>query len=372
MRIYLAGPLFTQAERAWNERIADRGPLGRRPGAAWFALSDLHLPPDAAACELQMHERGARYGQLIEATRPLAPVRTAVVHPCDRLSLEGALEAAKRGLILPILVGPRGRINAAAAEAGVDLGHVEIVDTPHSHAAAARAVALVREGRTEALMKGKLHTDELMEAIVDHTTGLRTERRMSHVFALDVPSYPRPLFVTDAAINIDPDIDVLRDIVQNAIDLAHALGMDEPKVALLSAVETVNPQIPSTLDAAALSKMSERGQIKGGIVDGPLAMDNAMDAEAAKTKGVTGLVAGHAEVLIVPNLESGNMLAKELAFVAGAEAAGIALGATVPIILTSRADGEKARLASCAIAVLYRYWQENGQPIGVRLAEAAE
>ncbi|MCB2052641.1 MAG: bifunctional enoyl-CoA hydratase/phosphate acetyltransferase [Geminicoccaceae bacterium] len=309
--------------------------------------------PRVVLPEVHLHERGARYGQLIEATRPLAPVRTAVVHPCDRLSLEGALEAAKRGLILPILVGPRGRINAAAAEAGVDLGHVEIVDTPHSHAAAARAVALVREGRTEALMKGKLHTDELMEAIVDHTTGLRTERRMSHVFALDVPSYPRPLFVTDAAINIDPDIDVLRDIVQNAIDLAHALGMDEPKVALLSAVETVTPKLPSTLKAAALCKMAERGQIEGGLLDGPLAFDNAVSPAAAEAKGIRSPVAGRADILVAPDLESGNMIAKQLIHLAGADAAGIVLGARVPVMLTSRADDVLARLASAALAQLF-------------------
>ena len=309
--------------------------------------------PRVVLPEVHLHERGARYGQLIEATRPLAPVRTAVVHPCDRLSLEGALEAAKRGLILPILVGPRGRINAAAAEAGVDLGHVEIVDTPHSHAAAARAVALVREGRTEALMKGKLHTDELMEAIVDHTTGLRTERRMSHVFALDVPSYPRPLFVTDAAINIDPDIDVLRDIVQNAIDLAHALGMDEPKVALLSAVETVTPKLPSTLKAAALCKMAERGQIEGGLLDGPLAFDNAVSPAAAEAKGIRSPVAGRADILVAPDLESGNMIAKQLIHLAGADAAGIVLGARVPVMLTSRADDVLARLASAALPQLF-------------------
>jgi len=309
--------------------------------------------PRATLPEVHLHERGARYRQLIEATRDLAPIVTAVVHPCDALSLSGALDAGEQGLIQPILIGPRARIEAAAAEAGRSLDGVEIVDVPHSHAAAARAVALVRESRAEALMKGKLHTDELMGAVVDRAAGLRTERRMSHVFALDVPSYPKPLFVTDAAINIDPDLDDLRDIVQNAIDLARALGVAAPKVALLSAVETVTPKLPSTVKAAALCKMAERGQIVGGVLDGPLAFDNAVSKAAAEAKGIASPVAGDADILVAPDLESGNMIAKQLIHLAGAEAAGIVLGARVPIMLTSRADDVLARLASAAIAQLY-------------------
>ena len=309
--------------------------------------------PRATLPEVHLHERGARYRQLIEATRDLAPIVTAVVHPCDALSLSGALDAGEQGLIQPILIGPRARIEAAAAEAGRSLDGVEIVDVPHSHAAAARAVALVRESRAEALMKGKLHTDELMGAVLDRAAGLRTERRMSHVFALDVPSYPKPLFVTDAAINIDPDLDDLRDIVQNAIDLARALGVAAPKVALLSAVETVTPKLPSTVKAAALCKMAERGQIVGGVLDGPLAFDNAVSKAAAEAKGIASPVAGDADILVAPDLESGNMIAKQLIHLAGAEAAGIVLGARVPIMLTSRADDVLARLASAAIAQLY-------------------
>lgn len=304
--------------------------------------------PDA-----HLHERGARYRELIDATHALAPVRMAVVHPCDALSLGGALEAASQGLIAPILVGPRGRIEQAAAEAGRSLDRVEIVDAPHSHAAAERAVALIREGGAEALMKGKLHTDELMDAVVSREKGLRTERRISHVFVLDVPHYPKPLFITDAAINIFPDLDTKRDIVQNAIDLAHALGVARPKVAILSAVETVYPKIPSTIDAAALCKMWDRGQITGGELDGPLAFDNAVSKAAAEAKGIASEVAGDADILIAPDLEAGNMIAKQLVHLAGAESAGIALGARAPIVLTSRADGVMSRLASAAMAQLY-------------------
>ena len=318
--------------------------------------------PRATLPEVHLHERGARYRQLIEATRDLAPIVTAVVHPCDALSLSGALDAGEQGLIQPILIGPRARIEAAAAEAGRSLDGVEIVDVPHSHAAAARAVALVRESRAEALMKGKLHTDELMGAVVDRAAGLRTERRMSHVFALDVPSYPKPLFVTDAAINIDPDLDDLRDIVQNAIDLARALGVAAPKVALLSAVETVTPKLPSTVKAAALCKMAERGQIAGGVLDGPLAFDNAVSKAAAEAKGIASPVAGDADILVAPDLESGNMIAKQLIHLAGAEAAEIVLGGRVPIMLTSRADAVLARLASAAIAQLYVRRHAEGAP----------
>lgn len=310
--------------------------------------------------DVHLHERGARYRDLIEATRDLAPVRMAVVHPCDTLSLKGALEAASQGLIVPVLVGPRARIEQAAAEGGCNLDGVEIVDVPHSHAAAAAAVALVRSGKAGALMKGKLHTDELMEPVVDRATGLRTERRMSHVFALDVPHYPKPLFITDAAINIFPDLDTKRDIVQNAIELAQALGIERPKVAILSAVETVYPKIPSTIDAASLCKMWDRGQIVGGVLDGPLAFDNAVSRTAAAAKGIVSEVAGDADILIVPDLEAGNMIAKQLVHLAGAESAGIVLGARVPIVLNSRADGVISRLASAAMAQIYIHHMKKG------------
>ena len=302
--------------------------------------------------EIHMHEQGARYRQLIEATRSIQALRIAVVHPCDELSLAGALEARSQGLIDPVLVGPRAKMLKTAAAAGRSLDGIELVDVPHSHAAAARAVELARTGAVRALMKGALHTDELMAAVVDAATGLRTERRMSHVFALDVPTYPKPLLITDAAINIEPDLDTKRDIVQNAIDLAHALGLAAPKVAILSAVETVYPKIRSTVEAAALCKMVDRGQITGGIVDGPLAFDNAVSRAAASTKAIVSPVAGDADVLVVPDLESGNMLAKQLIYLSGAESAGIVLGARVPIVLTSRSDSVLSRLASCALAVL--------------------
>jgi phosphotransacetylase len=262
---------------------------------------------------------GSRYRRLLEAARQYAPIRTAIVHPCDAVSLVSAMEARTAGLIVPVLVGPLQKIVKAAADAGCELKDVEIVDVPHSHAAAERAVALGRECKVEALMKGALHTDELMASVVDKVGGLRTERRMSHVFALDVPHYAKPLFITDAAVNIAPDLDTKRDIIRNAIDLAHALGIAAPKVAILAAVETVSAKMPSTIDAAALCKMADRGQIVGGILDGPLAFDNAI---------------------------------KQLVYLAGAQAAGIVLGARLPIILTSRADGDEARLASCAIAQL--------------------
>ncbi|WP_099827114.1 bifunctional enoyl-CoA hydratase/phosphate acetyltransferase [Oceaniglobus indicus] len=309
--------------------------------------------PRVVLPEVHLHEQGAQYARLIAATAALAPVRTAVVHPCDALSLGGAIEAAQQGMILPVLVGPRARIDAAAQDAGCNLDGIEIIDTPHSHAAAAAAVALVREGKVAALMKGSLHTDELLEAAIDSTLGLRTERRMSHVYALDVPTYPKPLLITDAAINIDPDLTTKRDIIQNAIELAQALGIDLPRVAILSAVETVNPRIASTLDAAALCKMADRGQITGGLIDGPLAFDNAISPVAVAAKGIVSDVAGQADILVAPDLESGNMIAKQLIYLAGADAAGIVLGARVPIILTSRADSRVSRLASCAMAQLF-------------------
>ena len=303
--------------------------------------------------EVHLHVQGAQYARLIAATENLDPVRTAVVHPCDPLSLTGALDAARKGMIIPILVGPLVKIEAAAQEAGQSLEGVEIVDAPHSHCAAASAVALVRAGKVSALMKGSLHTDELMEAVVDTALGLRTERRMSHVYVLDVPSYPKPLLITDAAINIYPDLNIKRNIVQNAIDLALALGTIQPKVAILSAVETVNPRMASTVDAAALCKMADRGQITGGLLDGPLAFDNAISPEAVAAKGIISAVAGNADILVAPDLEAANMLAKQLIYLSGADAAGIVLGAKLPIILTSRADSPVSRLASCALAQLF-------------------
>jgi phosphate acetyltransferase len=289
---------------------------------------------------------------LIAAAQKHAPAKTAVAHPCDSSSLEGVMEAASLGLIDPILVGPEARIRAVASEAKLDLGQTQIVEAEHSHDAAAKAVALIREGRAEVLMKGSLHTDEIMGAVVARETGLRTSRRISHCFIMDVPGHEQPLIITDAAVNIAPDLKVKVDIIQNAIDLAHALGQAEVRVAILSAMETVNPEVPSTLEAAALCKMADRGQITGAILDGPLALDNAISAEAAKIKKIGSPVAGRASILVVPDLEAGNMLAKSLSFLADADAAGIVLGAKVPIVLTSRADEETAKLASCAVAQL--------------------
>jgi phosphate acetyltransferase len=300
----------------------------------------------------RQHEK---YDALIARSRELAPVRTAVAHPCDETSLSAAVEAAALGLIVPILVGPSARVRKLAAGLHLDIESLELVDVPHSHAAAAKAVELVRAGKADALMKGSLHTDELMAEVLRPDTGLRTARRVSHVFVMDVPMYAKPLFITDAAINIFPSLEDKVDIAQNAIDLAHALGIDTPKVAVLSALETVTSKIPSTIDAAALCKMAERGQIRGALVDGPLAFDNAISAEAARMKDIRSSVAGDADILLVPDLEAGNMLAKELTFLANADAAGIVLGARVPIILTSRADNRRARMASCAVAVLYAH-----------------
>ena len=296
--------------------------------------------------------RHEKYQRLIDACRALPPTPTAVAHPCDESSLEGACEAARLGLIAPILVGPAERIRRVAEGCGADIGGLEIVDVPHSDAAAAMAVQLVREGRAEALMKGSLHTDELMAAVVRRDTGLRTARRVSHCFVMDVPMHEQALIITDAAVNIAPTLEEKADILQNAIDLAHALGVAEVRVAILSAMETVNPKVPSTVEAAALCKMVDRHQVTGALVDGPLALDNAIDLEAARIKKIDSPVAGCANVLMVPDLESGNMLAKSLSFLAGADAAGIVLGARVPIILTSRADSLLTRLASCAVAVL--------------------
>ncbi len=305
--------------------------------------------------EVHLHERGVHWNPMIETARRFAPAPTAVVHPCDAASLEGAYAAREAGLIVPVLVGPRRKIEAAARAAGLALDGIAIVDAPHSHAAAERAVSLARAGQVAALMKGALHTDEILAAVIPRETGLRTERRMSHVYALDVPSYPKPLFLTDAAVNIAPSLEQKRDIVQNAIDLARALGIAQPKVAVLSAVETVSTKLVSTLDAASLCKMAERGQITGGLVDGPLAFDNAVSRAAAAAKAIVSPVAGDADILVVPDLVSGNMLAKQLIHLAGADAAGILLGARVPIVLTSRADSPQVRLASCALAQLFAH-----------------
>jgi len=287
------------------------------------------------------------------------PLKTAIVHPTDGVSLRGAVEAAKAALIEAVLVGPEDKIRTTAREENIDLSPYEIVPTPHSHAAAEMAVQMVREGKVEALMKGKLHTDELMHAVVDKEKGLRTGRRMSHVSMIDIPKFPRPLFVTDAAININPDLATKADIVQNAIDLFAAVGLGTPRVALLSAVETVNQEIPSTLDATALCKMAERGQITGALLDGPLAFDNALSEEAAAIKGIRSQVAGRADILLVPDIESGNILLKQMVLLSGAEMAGVVVGARVPIILTSRADGDVARKASCALALLMVRGRKN-------------
>lgn len=314
--------------------------------------------------EMHDHVAGGRrthLSRLLAMAEHPEPIRVAVVHPVDRESMLGVAAAASRQLIVPVLVGPEARIRAAARESDVDISDWELHDAPHSDASAERGVALVRAGTAEALMKGALHTEEFMHPVLAHAGGLRTERRVSHVYCMDLPTYPRPLFITDAAINIAPDLAAKRDIVQNAIELLHVLGVSQPKVALLSATEEVNPQIPSTLDAASLCKMADRGQITGGLLDGPLAFDNAVSVAAARTKHIESPVAGLADVLVVPDLESGNMLAKQLHYLGDAVAAGIVLGARVPIILTSRADDTISRLTACAIAVLMvRHGQRQG------------
>ena len=292
-----------------------------------------------------------KYERLLERCASLGPVLAAVAHPCEATALAGAVEAARMGLIAPLLVGPVAKIVASAESAGIDLGGLELVDVPHSHAAAAKAVELVREGRAEVLMKGSLHTDELMSAVVARD-GLRTSRRISHAFIMDVPAYHKVLVVTDAAINIAPSLEEKADICRNAIDLCVSLGLEAPKVAILAAVETVTTKMPATIDAAALCKMAERGQIKGGKLDGPLAFDNAISRQAAETKGIASEVAGDPDILLAPDLEAGNILAKQLSFLAGADSAGLVLGARVPVILNSRADGVRSRVASCAVAAL--------------------
>jgi len=302
-----------------------------------------------------------KYEQLLARCRALPPVPTAVAYPCEASALAAALDAAAEGLIAPILVGPAATIRAVAAAAGRDLGSAEVVDVEGSQAAAARAVALVREGRAELLMKGSLHTDELLGAVVARETGLRTGRRLSHAFLMDVPTYHKVLLVTDGAINIAPTLDEKADICQNAIDLARAFGVAQPKVAILAAVETVTTKMPATIDAACLCKMAERGQITGGLLDGPLAFDNAISAEAARTKQIMSPVAGDPDILLAPDLEAGNILAKQLSFLANADSAGLVLGARVPIILTSRADSVRSKVASCAVAVLAAHARRQGR-----------
>ena len=297
-----------------------------------------------------------KFTRLVGRASAAGAIRTIVVHPCEATALHSVIEARKAGLITPIIVAPQRKLADIAATAGVDLTGIELVDAPHSHAAAAQAVALIQAGHGELLMKGSLHSDELLHEVTAKDGGLRTERRISHVFIMDVRDYPDPLFITDAAVNIFPDLTAKADIVQNAIDLHLGLGLGEPRVAILSAVETVTPKIPSTIDAAALCKMADRGQITGGLLDGPLALDNAISPEAARIKGIVSPVAGRAQILVAPDLEAGNMLAKNLTFLGKADAAGLVLGARVPIILTSRADSERTRLASCAVAVLYAHY----------------
>jgi phosphotransacetylase/acyl dehydratase len=304
--------------------------------------------------QLSRHER---FRTLLARAAGQPPVPTAVAYPCDTLSLGAAAEAAQAGLIAPILVGPATNIRAVALAAGIDIAPFRLVDVPAIGAAAEQAVALVRNGEARMLMKGSLHTDALMHEVVSRDSGLRTDRRLSHIYLMDVPSYSRPLMVTDAEINISPDVEAKRDIIQNAINLAHVMGIDKPRVALLSAVETVNPKLRSTMEAAALCKMADRGQITGGVLDGPLAFDNAVSPQAAAEKGIISPVAGQADILVVPDLEAGNMLAKQLIFLARADAAGVVLGARAPIILTSRADGPRTRMASCTVAVLLAHTQ---------------
>ena len=302
------------------------------------------------AAPVQTH---ANYERLIARAKQVPPATTVVVHPCDETSLRAVAEAAEAGIIIPTLVGPKASIAALARQHGIDISRFELIDAVDADEAAAQGVKLIHEAKGELLMKGSLHTDELMRAVTASATGLRTARRISHVFVMDVPTYPEPLLITDAAINIFPDLDAKRDIIQNAIDLFTQAGLGTPRVAIVSAVETVTSKIPSTIEAAALCKMAERGQITGGVLDGPLAFDNAIDPDAAKIKGIHSPVAGRAQILVVPDLEAGNMLAKNLSFLAQADAAGIVLGARVPIILTSRADSVRTRMASCAVAVLY-------------------
>ncbi|MFO1040043.1 MAG: bifunctional enoyl-CoA hydratase/phosphate acetyltransferase [Geminicoccaceae bacterium] len=332
-------------------------------GTAEIAAPREKLQLEAKSLPEISFRRHAKYDQLIQANKAIPPIICSVCHPCEETALQGAVEAAMEGIIDPILIGPRVRIETLAEELGLDLSPYEIIDTPHSHASAAKAVEIVRTGRAQLLMKGSLHTDEIMREVVAKDTGLRTARRISQVYLMDVPTYPEPLLITDGAINIAPDLETKADILQNAIDLHIGLGLGEPRVAILSAVETINPKMPGTLDAAALCKMTDRGQIKGAVVDGPLALDNAISSEAASIKGIKSPVAGRAQILLVPDLEAGNMLAKNLTFMASADAAGIVLGAKVPMILTSRSDGARTRIASAAVAALYAHYLAQKQPV---------
>ena len=357
--------VLTTLVRCGGQVIAE-GVAEVRPPDQHAVMEDTELPGITVA-------RHRHIERLMAVCRGLPPMRTAVVAPEEEAALLGAIAGGKAGLIVPILIGNAARIRSTAAACGADLTGCEIEDAPSDDAAAARAVEMVLAGKAAALMKGHLHTDTLLRHVVKSNGGLRTGRRISHVFVLDAPSLPDLILVTDAAINITPTLDDKVDIVQNAIDLALSLGIVQPKVGILAAVETVNPKMPSTLDAAALSKMAERGQIHGGIVDGPLAMDNAISLLAARTKGLTSKVAGRADILVAPNLEAGNILAKEFTFAAQAEGAGLVMGAKVPILLTSRSDGELARLFSCAVAVLYAHWKTTGcSALAPKLDEAAE
>jgi phosphate acetyltransferase len=355
-----------------SEVVFDCDAVNQRGEQVYRGLARVLAPttkvrqPKTQLHEVSLRRRHHVFEDLVERCKALEPISVAVCHPCDQVSLEGPLEAYKAGLIEPILVGPEAKIRSVAEEFGMDIAGLRIIDTIHSHDSAEKAVALCRSGEAEALMKGSLHTDEMMHEVASRERGLRTSRRISHVFIMDVPTYPRMLLISDAAINIYPSLEDKVDITQNAIDLAQCLGVPEPKVAILSAVETVYPKINSTVEAAALCKMADRGQITGGILDGPLAFDNAISAEAARIKKIKSPVAGQADVLLVPDLEAGNMLAKQLSYLADADAAGIVLGARVPVVLTSRADSAKARLASCAVAVLFAHARRAG---GTRAAE---
>ncbi|MGL6110953.1 MAG: bifunctional enoyl-CoA hydratase/phosphate acetyltransferase [Rubrivivax sp.] len=353
----IAGTLTVKEKRLDGHQIVfgchvTNGGIDLMTGTVTVAAPTRHIAfTDMATPEIVLRHTDV-FSRLLKRCEGMPPVPCAVVHPCDRDSLLGPLEAARRGLIVPVLVGPEAKIRAVAAEAGADLTGLRIVSTEHSHEAAEKAVAMARAGEVQALMKGSLHTDELMGAVVASATGLRTARRISHVFVLDVPAYPRMLLITDAAISVAPDARAKADIAQNAIDLAHVLGIDEPRVAILAAVETVNPEMQATVDAAILCKMADRGQITGGLLDGPLAFDNAVSEEAARTKKIVSPVAGRANILLAPDLEAGNMMAKQLQYLAGADSAGIVLGARVPIVLTSRSDSVRSRLASTVVMAL--------------------
>src|SRR5512135_2596334 len=362
----ITGSVTAKEKRAGNVivfdcRVRKNGADVVRGSATVEAPRERLSYADIATPEMILRHNDA-FARLLKRCQGMPPVLTAVVHPCDRDSLLGPLEAAKRGLIVPVLVGPEAKIRAVAQAEGADLSGCRIVSTEHSHEAAQKAVAMARAGEVEALMKGSLHTDELMGAVVPSATGIRTTRRISHIFIMDVPAYPRVLLVTDAAINIAPGLKEKADIVQNAIDLALVLGIKEPKVAILAAVETVNPDMPSTLEAASLCKMADRKQITGGILDGPLAFDNAVSEQAAKTKKIDSPVAGRADILLVPDLEAGNMLAKQLQYLAGADAAGIVLGTRVPFVLTSRADSVRTRLASITVMALVAHAKRRAAP----------